>query len=49
MGARKIVFHGTPAGLTGWSEGTGAAGDVPPERGYGIVRALARSAVVARP
>jgi ABC-2 type transport system ATP-binding protein len=49
MDAGKIVFHGTPAELTGRGEGTGAAGDAPLERGYSAVLASARSAMAARP
>ena len=49
MDAGKIVFHGTPADLTGRGEGTGAAGDAPLERGYSAVLASARSTMAARP
>ena len=44
----KIVFHGTPAELTGRGEGTGAAGDAPLERGYSAVLAAARSGTAVR-
>jgi ABC-type multidrug transport system ATPase subunit len=43
MDAGKIVFHGTPAGLTSRGEDTDAAGDAPLERGYTAVLAAARS------
>ena len=43
-----IVFHGTPAELTGRGEGTGAAGDAPLERGYSAVLAAARSGTAVR-
>jgi ABC-type multidrug transport system ATPase subunit len=42
MDRGKIVFHGTPGGLTARGEGTGAAGDAPLERGYSAVLAAAR-------
>jgi ABC-2 type transport system ATP-binding protein len=42
MDAGKIVFHGTPAGLT--ARGTqDSTGDAPMERGYTAVLAAARS------
>jgi hypothetical protein len=43
MDAGRIVFQGTPAGLTARGEGTGAAGDAPLERGYSAVLAESRS------
>jgi ABC-2 type transport system ATP-binding protein len=43
MDAGRIVFHGTPAGLTAAGEGSGAAGDAPLERGYSAVLAASRS------
>jgi ABC-type multidrug transport system ATPase subunit len=48
MNEGKIVFHGTPAGLTQRGEGSGAAGDAPLERGYSAVLAAARSDTAAR-
>jgi ABC-2 type transport system ATP-binding protein len=48
MDAGKIVFHGTPAELTGRAEGTDAAGDAPLERGYSAVLAASRSVAGAR-
>ena len=48
MDAGKIVFHGTPDELTARGEGTGAAGDAPPERGYSAALAAARSVTAAR-
>ncbi len=48
MNEGKIVFHGTPAGLTQRGEGSGAAGDAPLERGYSAVLAASRSATAAR-
>jgi ABC-2 type transport system ATP-binding protein len=48
MDQGKIVFHGTPAELTGRGEGSGAAGDAPLERGYSAVLAAARSGAGAR-
>ncbi len=48
MDQGKIVFHGTPGGLTARGEGSGAAGDAPLERGYSAVLAAARSVPAAR-
>jgi ABC-2 type transport system ATP-binding protein len=48
MDQGKIVFHGSPAELTGRGEGSGAAGDAPLERGYSAVLAAARSGAGAR-
>ena len=42
MDRGKIVFHGTPEGLTARGEGHGT-GDAPLERGYSAVLAEARS------
>ena len=48
MDAGKIVFHDTPAELTGRGEGSGAAGDAPLERGYSAVLAAARPGTAER-